>query len=752
MFEWLFKYPRVVFTQGSVVLLGAWPRWALILAILVAASALAAVTFAKRKTLRMSFRGWRGAVIWSLQSALVALLLLLLWQPAISVTSLRPQENVVAVLVDDSRSMGLRDSGAETRGQQARRILEDGVLQRLRDRFQVHLYRLGSGLQRVPDTTKLNSSSPASQISAGLRQIADEAGTLPIGSVVLLTDGADTTGGIPVETMTELRRRHLPVNTVGFGAERLKHDVELQDVELSPKTLAGARLQVAVTLRQDGFDGRKVKLSVLSGGAIVATREVVLRNRPEQTEDIEFNAGTAGLKNIEVRAQPLEGEANTANNNQTRVLLVDDARRRLLYVEGEPRWEYKFLRRAVEDDAALSVVSMLRTTASKVYRQGISNPQELAAGFPSRAEDLFEYQGLILGSVEAAYFTPNQQGLIRDFVDRRGGGLLFLGGSSSLSDGGYGASAMADLLPVTLPSRKNTFQRSFVAAELTEAGRSSLICRIEDDGEKSAKHWEILPYLASYQDPGTPKPGATVLARVNAEGKQVPLLITENYGLGRTAVFATGGSWRWRMQQPVADKSQEAFWRQLLRWTVSATPSQVVASTKNATLEDEGHMQLRADVRDKTYQPAGDATVRAHIVEPDGAAATVELRPDPQRQGVYLADWDAAKPGSYVAEISAQKDGQPIGKDTLSFRRENGVAENFHREQNRDLLQRLAEQTGGHYYTPADAKRLPEEIAYSEAGVTSREFKDLWNMPAVFLLILLLKSTEWLLRRRWGAV
>ncbi len=752
MFEFLFKYPRIVFTQGSLVLLGAWPRWALLFSILLTALVLAAVLFAKRNRLRVSFRSWRGWVIWSLQSALVALLLLLLWQPAISVTSLRPQENVVAVLVDDSRSMSLRDSGTETREEQARRVLEDGVLKRLRGRFQVHLYRLGAGLQRIPDTTKLSASASATQISSGLRQIADEAGTLPIGSVVLLTDGADTTGGIPAETMTELRRRHLPVNTIGFGAERLKQDIELQDVELSPKTLAGARLQATVTLRQDGFDGKKVKVSVVSSGTVVASRDVVLRNRPEQIEDVEFNAGTAGLKNIEVRVQPLEGESNTANNSQTRVLLVDDAKRRLLYVEGEPRWEYKFLRRAVEDDPAISVVSMLRTTASKVYRQGISNPKELADGFPSRAEDLFEYQGLILGSVEAAYFTPNQQQLVRDFVDRRGGGLLLLGGSSSLSDGGYGASALSDLLPVTLPSRKNTFQRSFVPAELTDAGRSSLLCRIEDDAEKSAKHWEILPYLASYQDPGTPKPGATVLARVNAEGKQVPLLITENYGLGRTAVFATGGSWRWRMQQPVADKSQETFWRQLLRWIVSATPSRVAASTKNATLEDEGHMQLRADVRDKTYQPASDATVRAHIVEPDGTADTVELRPDPQTPGVYAADWDAAKTGSYVAEITGQKDGQPIGKDTVSFRRENGVAENFHREQNRDLLQHLAEQTGGHYYTPSDAGRLPEEIAYSEAGVTSREFKDLWNMPAVFLLILLLKTSEWLLRRRWGAV
>ena len=752
MFEFLFKYPSGVFARGTVVLLGGWPRSVLFAGMMAAALALAAILFGRRSSLRSAFQGWRAAVIWALQSALVALLLLLLWQPAISITSLRPQENIIAVLADDSRSMSLSDGGSNTREEQLKRVLDSNLLRRLRDRFQVRLYSLDAGVRRIADTAALHAGGRSTQIGKALREIADEAGTLPIGSIVLLTDGADTTGGIDAETMTELRRRRLPVNTVGFGADQLKNDVELDSVDLAAKTLPGSRLRAEVTIRQSGFSGRPARLSVVSAGATLASRTVLLTNRPEQTEDIEFDAGQAGVKNVEFRLQSLEGETNLDNNRRTQVLLVDNTKRRLLYVEGEPRWEYKFLRRAVEDDPALSVVSMLRTTASKVYRQGISNPKDLADGFPNKPEELFEYQGLILGSIEAAYFTPNQQQLIRDFVDRRGGGLLALGGTSSLSDGGYGATPLADLLPVTLPARKNTFERNFVAAELTDAGRSSLLCRIDEDADKSAKHWDVLPYLANYQDAGVPKPGATVLLKVAAEGKQLPLLITENYGLGRSAVFATGGSWRWRMQQPVADKSQETFWKQLLRSTVSATPSRVAASTKDATLEDEDRMQLRAEVRDTVYQLTSDADVQAHIVAPDGSAEQVALRPEPQGRGIYSAVWNAAKPGSYAVEITAMKDGKTLGKDTLSFRREDGVAENFHREQNRDLLQHLAEQTGGRYYTPGAARHLSEEIAYSEAGVTSREFKDLWNMPVVFLLVVLLKSSEWLLRRRWGTV
>ncbi|HZS55014.1 MAG TPA: glutamine amidotransferase [Bryobacteraceae bacterium] len=751
MFEFLFKYPAGVFSKGTFVLLGGWPRWILLMAIVAAAGVLGWIIWRKRGRLAPSLRGARLALLWGLQSALVGLLLLLLWEPAISVTALRPQQNIIAIVVDDSRSMALNDVG-QTREQMAASLLNDGLIRNLSSKFQVRLYRLGAGVDRIQDTNQLKADQASTQIGRGLRQLADEAATLPIGGVVLLTDGADNSGGIDLDTLAELRRRRLPVNAIGIGREQLANDVELDGLDVPAKALAGSRLQAQVALRQNGFEGKRARLLLTADGSILASRDIVLNNSPEQIETVEFSAGKSGVKNVRARLEPLPGETNTQNNEMSQALSVDDAKRRILYVEGEPRWEYKFLRRAVEDDPALQVVSMLRTTQNKIYRQGIANPNELADGFPSKPEDLFNYQGIILGSVESAYFTTTQQQMIKDFVDRRGGGLLFLGGRWALADGGYNVPPFKELLPVTLPNKKNTFQRVFVAAELTDAGKKSLICRIEDDPEKSTQHWDVLPYLANYQDPGTPKPGAVVLARVDAGGNRLPLLVTENYGRGRTAVFATGGSWRWRMQQPVGDTSQETFWRQLLRYVVSATPTRVVATTPNARLEDDGHIQLRAEVRDTNYLPASDADVQASVIDPDGVAETVALRPEPLAQGIYSADWSAQKAGSYIAEVTAKRGTQKLGADVLTFRRENGVAENFHREQNRELLQKLAEETGGRYYKPTEVGRVPQEISYSEAGITAHETKDLWDMPVVFLAILILKGTEWLLRRKWGVV
>ncbi|MFL6354245.1 MAG: hypothetical protein ACJ74Z_20670 [Bryobacteraceae bacterium] len=696
-------------------------------------------------------RGTRAIIVWALQSALLALMLLLLWEPALSVAALKPQQNIIAVIADDSRSMAILDSH-QSRQQEAIQLLNSGLLKNLQGRFQVRLYRLGAGVERVQKIDELKPVERATQIGKGLQQIADEAATLPIGAVVLLSDGADNSGGVDTATLSALRRRRLPVNTIGLGREHLRKDVELDGVEIPVQALASSRLQAQVTIRQNGFNGRRVQLVLTAGGSVVANRDFVLHDAPQQIENLEFNAGPAGVKNVEAKLNPLPGEENTRNNQLMRVLSVNETKRRILYVEGEPRWEYKFLRRAVEDDPALHVVSMLRTTENKIYRQGIDNPNELADGFPNTPEELFGFQGLILGSVESEFFTATQQDLIRQFVDRRGGGVLFLGGRWALSDGGYRVPPFTELLPVNLPQRKNTFQRQLVAAELTNAGKQSLICRIEGDPEKSANHWEVLPYLANYQDAGSPKAGAIVLLRTNVGGNRLPLLITENYGRGRTAVFATAGSWRWRMQQPVGDISQETYWRQLLRWLISATPSRVVASTPNPQLEDDGRIELRAEVRDRTYLPTSDAEVEANIIRPDGSSETVTLRPEALAPGIYSTEWNATRAGSYVAEIAAKQAGLELGRDVVTFRREDGVAENFHQEQNRELLEKLATETGGHYYKPGNARRLAQEISYSEAGITAREMKDLWNMPAVFLAAIALRSAEWFLRRRWGAI
>jgi uncharacterized membrane protein len=761
MFQLLFKYPAPVFTKGRFALLGGWPAWALAVLIVAAAGGLALLIRWRLRRATPELRSWRGWLIWGLQSALVALVLLLLWQPAMMVSELNSQQNIIAVVVDDSRSMRIADSDGKTREAAALAVLNNSVLAGLQKRFQTRVYRLGRELTRVDGAQGIVPVETATHIDDGLKQLATETADVPVGGILLLSDGSQNTAGaggsgISLDALQALRNRRLPVHTVGFGKEESAHDVEIEDVSVAGNATANARIAATISLTQHGYAGQKAKLTVSDREKSLAVREITLLTDGRiQSEPLFFSSGAAGTKSLTFSVEPLPGEENLANNTVTRPILVSDAKRRILYVEGEPRWEYKFIRRAEEDDPTVQLVSMLRTSENKIYRQGIRNPSELADGFPARSEDLFSYAGIIIGSVDADYFTPLQQELLREYVDHRGGGILFLGGRYSLSDGGWGASSLNDLLPTFLPTGNHNFHRNAATVELTPEGVDSPITQILDDPEKNAQRWKKLTYLADYEDAGAPKPGATVLADLNAGRRKLPLLITESYGHGRTAIMATGGTWRWQMSEALGDLSHNLFWQQLLRWLIAESPGPVVASMPERVLMDEGQARLTAQVRDQQFQKAANAHVTAHILGPEDVNVTVDLTPSEQTPGLYQTEWTAEKPGTYVAEVIAESAGsqpQELGRDVVTFQREDGVAENFHTEQNRHLLEQLASETGGRYWKSSDLKNLPRDISYSEAGISVRSTKELWDMPIVFVLLLGLPIGEWLLRRKWGVI
>ncbi len=771
MFEFLFKYPRSAFSTGKIALLGAWPAWVLILLIVAASATLAWLIRSQMSEAAPNMRSWRAWVVWGLQSMLAALILVLLWQPALTVSELKPQQNIIAVLIDDSRSMGISEDGS-TRQAKAVKTLQDTVLPGLNKSFQTRLYRVDDIPARIDDVKELQPNAPSTRIGDSLKQFNDETSDLPIGAVVLLSDGDDNSGGVSADTIAALRARHIPVHTIGFGRERAAHDVEVDDVDLAPRALAESRLAAKITLHQRGYAGAKVNLTIRDVSTaqpkLLASRSVTLGPDGNlQTETVMFDVGGAGAKTLEIAAAPLAGEENTRNNALSRMVNVAAEAKRVLYIEGEPRWEYKFIREAEEDDRMVKVASMVRTSENKTLTQGTVDRKELAGGFPTRGEDLFNYQGLIIGSVESGYFTPAQQDLMRQFVDKRGGGLLLLGGQFALADGGWNSSNVADLLPTILPTRPGTFHReedprngtTHTTVELAPAGRDNIITRLVDDPAANEAKWKKLPYLMDYEDPGTPKPGAEVLANmITPDGQKLPLLITQKFGHGRTAIMATGGSWRWQMSSPLGDTAYDLFWQQLLRWLISDTPGHVAASVPAQVLLDNSKVNLTVEVRDQQYNPATEAKVEAHIIGPSGISAALEMSPVPDNPGQFQAEWSAPKEGSYLTEVTAQRADpstgkvQEVGRDVLSFQRMDGVAENFHTEQNRELLERLATQTGGQYWKPSDAGKLAGAVPYSEAGVTMRETKDLWNMPIVFLVLIVLRFSEWWLRRKWGIV
>ncbi|HLJ81888.1 MAG TPA: vWA domain-containing protein, partial [Ktedonobacterales bacterium] len=326
MFELFFKYPRSVYERGHFALLAAWPAWVLVLLIAAAAVGLAWLIRSHLAQAAPVMRSWRAWIIWGLQSLLAALVLVLLWQPAITVSELKRQQNVIAVLVDDSRSMAISENGV-TRQAQAVQALQNGVLQSLNRSFQTRLYRIDDVAARIDSLKDLQPNAPSTRIGDSLKQLTAETSDLPVGAVVLLSDGGDNTGSISTEAINALRARHIPVHTVGFGRERAQHDVELEEAVVTPRALSDSRLAAKITWRQRGYAGAKITLTVrdASNGQakMLASRSVTLGPDGNlQTETLMFDIGGAGAKTLQISAAPLPSEENTANNTLTRVVNV----------------------------------------------------------------------------------------------------------------------------------------------------------------------------------------------------------------------------------------------------------------------------------------------------------------------------------------------------------------------------------------------------------------------------------------------
>jgi hypothetical protein len=223
-------------------------------------------------------------------------------------------------------------------------------------------------------------------------------------------------------------------------------------------------------------------------------------------------------------------------------------------------------------------------------------------------------------------------------------------------------------------------------------------------------------------------------------------------------VLATGGTWRWQMQLPHEDQRHETFWRQFLQAAATTAPQPVTLTAERVFYGDESTVVLRAEVRDKSYQPASDAAVTLEVSDGLGPPTSLEMTPVAGERGLYEAAYETTHTGVFRFEAAAKSAGdagidggaEELGRARFAVRREDGVIEHYRVQQNRALLERLAGATGGTYFAVDDVGRLPEAVSFSEAGSVERQVLDLWNIPIAFMLLLLLKAGEWLVRLYWG--
>lgn len=752
MFELLFTHPLWAYRSGTFAFANAWPLW-LLAATILAGIAVVAASLWRRRAL-----GWQLLVpVGVLQSLLLALVVCLLWRPLLNVERVRDRENVLAVLFDASGSMAHADADAtgrvaadaRSRLQQVAAALQDGVLPELSRIFDLRMYSFSQRAAPLESLAAMPAPGSQTRIGDALEQVLQGAGTAPLAGVVLISDGAENGDSLSEDRLAQIAAYGVPIHAVGVGPERIEHDLELEHVDVPQAAPAGAVFTAQLRIRHAGR--ADTRLRVYDHDRLIAARALSLSADDDLTNmTIDLPAGDAGAHELRFALDPLPGERNLVNNARTGVLEVPARRRNILYVEGEPRWEYKFLRRAVEHDRALRLASLVRTTPNKHYRQGVSSPQELSEGFPADEKTLYAYDAVVIGSYEAATLRPAQHRLLKDFVDRRGGAVLMLAGRHGLGPGGWQDTPIAQALPVRLTGpRTDRFVQRPARAQPTLYGAESAIVRLDADPSRSAQRWKTLPQLADYQTLGHLKPGAIVLLEA-AQRSRAPLLAWQHYGRGATFVLATASTLRWQMRMPPQDQSHETFWRQLLHALASFASEPVTLSAEHGVYDDESSVRVEAEVRNERFEPVPDAEVELQVTPERAAPFAVRMQGSGRNDGRYAATIEAAATGLYRLDLAASKSGQEIGRAVAHVLRNDGLAEHFAAQQHRAVLERLAEATGGQYWPLARLKELSAAIPYSKAGVVERQSLELWNLPVVFLVLLLLKTGEWLLRLRWG--
>ncbi|HKG95873.1 MAG TPA: hypothetical protein VKA84_28435, partial [Gemmatimonadaceae bacterium] len=665
---------------------------------------------------------------------------------------------------------------------------DSALAKALGERFMLRFFRFAGGADRVAAASDLHFAGQQTHLADALDFARQELASVPLSGLVVVTDGADNApaaGGALInqgptgagrsqlsETLLSLQARGVPVFTVGLGRDATPKDIEVSRVQLPRSALKGTSLVVDLMVTQSGYKGATVPLVVEDGGRIVATQQVQLPNDGEPAPvRVHVTVTEGGPRRFKFRIPAQPGELVPQNNEREALVVVRDRKEKVLYVEGEPRYEMKFMRRAVAEDENLQLVVLQRTAENKFLRLGVDDSLEVVGGFPKTREELFAYRGLVIGSVEASFFTHDQLRMIADFVGERGGGLLLLGGRSAFAEGGYAGTPVADVMPVEVGPRDaaDTSYFTELRAEPTPAGLTHPATQIAAGEKESAARWRTLPPVSSVNHLGRLKPGATVLlggvptapetplggsALSNSGGAQ-PVLVYQRYGRGLSIAMPIQDSWLWQMHAdvPLEDMTHETFWRQTLRWLVSEVPGRLTASAADDQVAPNEPVALRASVEDAGYLKLNDARVSARVTGPTGAISTLPMEWSVERDGEYRASFAPAEAGVYEVAMEATRDGKPAGADTAYLEVSPPRDEYFDARMRAPLLRRIAQETGGRFYTPADVASLPEDIRFTAAGgATTVEQMDLWDMPALFLLLVALVAGEWGYRRWRGMV
>jgi hypothetical protein len=727
------------------------------------------VWFTYYKTTRPLSSVWKSFFVATRSSVLIIILFCLL-RPVITSMQAAPQETYLGVLIDDSQSMAISDlAGGQTRqAAVTESFFDDGLIDDLAESFQIRTFRFDKETQRISGIDGLREEGTASSIDQALQYVDDQLNGLRLGGLILISDGADNGESDPTNTAQSFGNRQIPVFTVGVGQEDIPQDIGIVDVSAAKTVLEGSVFTVQVGVNHQGFEGQEVELSIRDGQEIVASDVVTLgAEGVPRRFDLELTPERPELIVYDLQVELQSGEIIQENNNYS--FLVDNTQKPaldILYLEGHPRNEYKFIRRAVQGDESLRLATYLQTGPEKYYRQGIESPTELSSGFPSTKEELYRYEAIVLGDIEESFFNADQLQMIDDFVAERGGGFLM----SGMVDEEFITTPIADILPVSL------IEESFLPGHLrggvrrgdhptgelfyprlTNNGEFSPLLRLSGDDGENENQWRLLPELQGVYVTGRVKPGATVLLEhpvLQYQNQLLPIIALQRYGSGRSVAVTTASTWRWQMMLPSDDQSHETLWRQLLRWLAVSSPERITIGFDREFYNVGDEVNVTTTVLNDQYEPDNDATLWLQSTNPLGQVTDVPMEWDIEEDGVYRANFIVEEEGVFnvLVDVASAASDSAIdsSEKRTAFVVTPSLREYTNAEMDSSLLARIADVSGGTYFNLSDVTGLADSVEFTPNAYSREVQLDLWDQPWLLALLILLLCIDWITRRMKG--
>ena len=742
---------------------------------------------------------WR-ALAASLKATGVIALAVCLVEPLYTGTRPRPGSNLFLVVADNSRSLELSDRGlSESRGQEIRKQLQDQSvwLTRLAQDFDVRKYVFDSNLRPAKSFDELTFQGEASAVQNALTALTDRFRGQPVAGILLLTDGNATDATSEAIKTTGMP----PVYPVAVGKVGSLSDLSVTHVAVSQTNFEAAPVTITATIESHSITFRKAGIRLLDeNNKEIERRDLNLGSEGEpRVERFLLRPEKSGVSFYTVQVflpgeeqlTAVTGSKNEATlSNNRRLVTVDRGTGpfRVLYVTGRPNWEFKFLRRALAEDDEVQLLGLVRIARREpkfkflsregertnplfrgfgsqsdeqaeqydepvLVRLGIKEPDELRGGFPTSAEDLFQYPAVILDDIESAFFSQDQMSLLQQFVSRRGGGFLMLGGKDSFVEGGFQRAAIGEMLPVYLDRTEASAGETGHRLVLTREGWLQSWTRLRTNEQEEQKRIEGLPEFKSLNQIRAIKPGATVLAQVKStDGSERPALVAQQFGRGRSAAMLIGDLWRWNLRRADPNESDlEKSWRQTIRWLISDVPGRVEAETRRTLLGALPAIQIVVRARDTKYEPLDNAVTTLTIETPDQQKIELVAESSDDSPGQYLATFAPRHPGVYRAKATVTAaDGSSVGQREIGWTSEPQTEEFRTLTFNRPFLDALAKQTEGEVIEADELDAFVSSLPNRKIPIVETWTYPLWHQTSVFLFAISCLIGEWGLRRWKG--